>query len=134
MHWTSMVRYFSAGKKIYIRRRWRRGKIGKPKTPASDSYVALTAMSASCLEVWRKETPYAKNQIGCLHRIKRTEKPLGSAACWFGITFTRQPRELGSFSSDRIAATWIPLGSGHSFRVPQPSQGCFRLSKRRQEG
>jgi len=47
-------------KKIYIRQRWRRGNIGKPKTPASDSYVALTPMLASFLEAWRKETPYAK--------------------------------------------------------------------------
>jgi len=47
-------------KKIYIRQRWRRGNIGKPKTPASDSYVALAPMLASFLEAWRKETPYAK--------------------------------------------------------------------------
>jgi integrase len=45
---------------IYIQQRWRRGKIGKPKTPASDSYVALTPELASHLETWRKETPYAK--------------------------------------------------------------------------
>ena len=48
-------------KKIYIRQRWRRGKIGKPKTPASDSYVAMTAVLASHLETWRKQTPYAKD-------------------------------------------------------------------------
>jgi integrase len=47
-------------KKIYIRQRWRRGNIGKPKTPASDSYVALTPMLASFLVAWRKETLYAK--------------------------------------------------------------------------
>jgi integrase len=47
-------------KKIYIWQRWRRGKLGKPKTPASDSYVALTSVLASHLEIWRKETPYAK--------------------------------------------------------------------------
>jgi integrase len=47
--------------KIYIWQRWRRGKIGKPKTPASDSYVALTPELASHLETWRKETPYAKD-------------------------------------------------------------------------
>ena len=47
-------------KKIYIWQRWRRGKIGKPKTAASDSYVALTPVLASHLEVWRKETPYAE--------------------------------------------------------------------------
>jgi integrase len=46
--------------KIYIRQRWRRGKIGKPKTPASDSHVALTPVLARLLELWRKETPYAE--------------------------------------------------------------------------
>ena len=46
--------------KIYIRQRWRRGKVGKPKTLASDSYVALTPALARLLELWRKETPYAE--------------------------------------------------------------------------
>jgi integrase len=46
--------------KIYIWQRWRRGKIGKPKTTASDSYVALTPVLARYLELWRKETPYAE--------------------------------------------------------------------------
>jgi integrase len=41
-------------KKIYIQQRWRRGKIGKPKTPASDSYVALAPALASHLETGRK--------------------------------------------------------------------------------
>jgi integrase len=47
--------------KIYIWQRWRRGKIGKPKTLASDSYVALTPVLARHLELWRKETPYAED-------------------------------------------------------------------------
>ena len=46
--------------KIYIWQRWRRGKIGKPKTPASDSYVALTTVLALNLELWHKQTPYAQ--------------------------------------------------------------------------
>jgi integrase len=48
-------------KKIYIQQRWRRGKIGRPKTLASDSYVALTPVLASHLETWRKQTPHAKD-------------------------------------------------------------------------
>jgi integrase len=48
-------------KKIYIQQRWRRGRLAKPKTPASDSYVALTPVLASHLETWRKQTPYAKD-------------------------------------------------------------------------
>jgi integrase len=47
--------------KIFIWHKWRRGKFGKPKTPASDSYVALTPVLASHLETWRKQTPYAKD-------------------------------------------------------------------------
>jgi len=47
-------------RKIYIWQRWRRGKVGRPKTEASDSYVALTPVLALHLKLWRKETPYAK--------------------------------------------------------------------------
>jgi hypothetical protein len=34
--------------------------VRKPKTPASDSYVALTPVLARLLALWRKETPYAQ--------------------------------------------------------------------------
>jgi integrase len=96
--------------KIYIWQRWRRGKIGKPKTPASDSYVALTPVLAGHLELWRKETTYAEETIGCSHPKRRMARRLGLAECWFGITCVRQPNMRGSSSSNEMGATSIPRG------------------------
>jgi integrase len=44
---------------IWVRRSWTRGKVGKTKTEASATYVALGPALAQALLDWRRQTPYA---------------------------------------------------------------------------
>jgi len=46
---------------IYIERRWIRGNVHKPKTPASKAAVAMSDVLAAYLLAWRKETMYGKD-------------------------------------------------------------------------
>lgn len=46
---------------IYIERRWIRGNVRKPKTPASRAAVAMSDVLAAYLLAWRKETMYGKD-------------------------------------------------------------------------
>ena len=48
-------------KRIYIERRWIRGDVHKPKTPASRAAVAMSDVLAAYLLAWRKETMYGKD-------------------------------------------------------------------------
>jgi integrase len=46
---------------IRIERRWIRGNVHKPKTPASRVAVAMSDVLAAYLLAWRKETMYGKD-------------------------------------------------------------------------
>lgn len=46
---------------ISIERRWIRGNVHKPKTPASRAAVAMSDVLAAYLRAWRKETMYGKD-------------------------------------------------------------------------
>jgi integrase len=47
---------------IWIRRSWTRGKVGRTKTEASATYVALGPALAQVLLDWRQQTPYANDE------------------------------------------------------------------------
>ena len=46
--------------KIYVRRAWTRGKIGRPKSKASKAPVPLHALLATFLREWKSNTLYSK--------------------------------------------------------------------------
>ena len=46
--------------KIYVRRAWTRGKIGRPKSKASKAPVPLHALLATFLREWKSNTLYCK--------------------------------------------------------------------------
>ena len=46
--------------KIYVRRAWTRGKIGRPKSEASKAPVPLHALLATFLREWKSNTLYSK--------------------------------------------------------------------------
>ena len=48
------------GRKIYVRRAWTRGGIGRPKSNASRAPVPLHPILAAVLREWQNETQYAK--------------------------------------------------------------------------
>lgn len=46
--------------KIFVRRSWTRGQIGKPKSKASKAPVPLHSILATFLREWQRETQYSK--------------------------------------------------------------------------
>jgi integrase len=80
---------------IHVRRRWSRGKIGKPKSKASKAPVAMHPILAAILQTWRKKSPYAKPEDWVFPSMK-----LGGA----------QPRTATTMVSDYIRPTAVRLG------------------------
>ena len=72
---------------IHVRRTWTCGKVGMPKSKASQAPVALHSMIAQFMQGWMKETPYS------------------SASDWVFPSFRRkgkQPRTANMLVEDHL--------------------------------
>jgi integrase len=49
-----------ANEKIYIRRAWTGGQVGKPKTEASEGVVPMRSLLADCMREWMQQTAYSQ--------------------------------------------------------------------------
>jgi integrase len=59
LRWTDILWNES---RIRVSKRWAKGEDGETKTEASDGYVPLHPLLAYSLQVWRGQTPYAKEK------------------------------------------------------------------------
>lgn len=106
------------GQLIHIRRSWTGGKIGPPKSHASQASVPCHQLLRAHLELWHKETPYHRLQQWVFPSIRRRGKiprsasvlvadHLRPAAIAAGILKEGEDCRYGLHTLRHSLATWL---------------------------
>ena len=123
-------------RRIRVSKRWAKGEDGETKTEASDGYVPLHHLLAHSLQLWRGQTPYAKERDFVFPSLKAKGKlPLSAstfvadhlrpAAISAGVQIAKGQR-CGFHSLRHSLSNWLV----NKAKVePKTVQGILRHSK-----